>query len=59
MSVEHNVADYFTKNHPTSHHRSQRSIYLVPTADASKYACYMSTIDLLGCVESLPDLRNG
>ena len=27
---EHNLADYFTKHHPTSHHRAQRIIYLVP-----------------------------
>ena len=50
MDVEHNLADYFTKHHPTSLHKSQRSIYLVPTADVRKYACYMSPIDLLGCV---------
>ena len=51
---EHNLARYFTNHHPTSHHQSQRSIYLVPTVDASKYSCYMSPIDLLGCFESLP-----
>ena len=59
MAVEHNLADYFTKHHPTSHHQSQQGIYLVPTVDASKYACYMSPIDLLGCVESLPAQGNG
>ena len=26
MAGEHNIADYFTKHHPTSHHRAQRSI---------------------------------
>ena len=59
MAVEHNLADYFTKQHPTSHHRAQRSIYKVPAADASKYECYMSHIDLRGCVESLPARGNG
>ena len=59
MAGEHNLADYFTKQHHTSHHRAQRSIYLVPTADASKYACYMSPIDLRGCIESLPARGNG
>ena len=54
MSGEHNLADYFTKHHPTRHYRSQQSIYLVPTLDASKYACYISPIYLLGCGESLP-----
>ena len=57
MYGEHNLSDYFTKHHPTIHHRSQRSIYLVPKSDSSKYAC--SHIDLRGCVESLPALVNG
>ena len=46
MAGEHNLADYFTKHHPSRHYRSKRSIYLIPTEDASKYACYMSPIDL-------------
>ena len=46
MAGEHNLADYFTKHYPTSHHRSQRSINIVPTADARNYAFYISTIDL-------------
>ena len=50
MSEEHNLAYYFTKHYPTSHHWAQRSTYLVPTADASKYACYMSPNDLRGFV---------
>ena len=25
-----NLADYFTKHHPTSHHRKMRTIYLTP-----------------------------
>ena len=59
MAGEQNLADYFTKHHTTSHHQSQRSIYIVTTADSSKYTCYMSPIDLRGCVESLPDRGNG
>ena len=46
MAVEHNLADYFTKHHPTSHHRSQQSIYIFPTLGPIMYACYMSPIDL-------------
>ena len=38
MAGENNLSDYFTKHHPTSHHRSQRSIYIVTAADARKYA---------------------
>ena len=54
MAGEHNMEEYFTNPHPTRHHWSQRSTYLFPTLYASKYACYMSPIDLQGCVESLP-----
>ena len=46
MNGEHNLADYFTKHHPTIHHQLHRIIYLVPTEDASKYSCYMPPIDL-------------
>ena len=59
MAREHNMADYFTKNHPISHYQEQQSTYLLPTADARKYACYMSHIDLLGCVESLLSRGDG
>ena len=59
MDGDHNLADYFTKHHPTNHHRAQRSIYLVPTAYISKYACYMYPIDLRGCFESLPAQGKG
>ena len=59
MAGGHNLADYFTKNYPTIHYQSQRSIYLVPTPGSSKYAYYMSTIDLRGFVESLPAQGNG
>ena len=34
-----NLADYFTKHHPTKRHRTIRGTYLVPTADSSKHAC--------------------
>ena len=49
VTGEHNLSDYFTKHHPTNHHWAHRSKYLVPTVDASKYACYMSPNDLQGC----------
>ena len=39
MSEEYNLAEYFTKHQTTSHHRAQRSTYLIPTSDISKYAC--------------------
>ena len=59
MDGEHNLADYFTEHHPASHHWSQRSTYIVPTSGVSKYAYYMSTIDMWGCVESLHIWVNG
>ena len=37
MAGEHNLAEYFTKPHPTRHHQAQWIIYLVPTADTSNY----------------------
>ena len=46
MAGEHNLEDYFTNHYPTSHHQAQRSTYIVPTVDSSKYSCYMSPIDL-------------
>ena len=59
MAREYNPADYFTMHHPTSHHSSHRRIYIVPTADASNYACHMLHIYLQGFVESLPIRGNG
>ena len=38
MAGEHNMIDYFTKNHPTSHHWLKRITYLVPAMNNSKYA---------------------
>ena len=38
MDGENNMAYYFTNHHPTSRYRLKRSIYLVPTVDASKFA---------------------
>ena len=54
MAGEHNMEDYFTNRNPNSHHQSYHSTYLIPTLDASKYACYILPINLWGCVESLP-----
>ena len=59
MAGEQNLVEYFKKHHPTSHHQSQRSTYLFPTAHTSNYSCYMSPIDLRGCVKSLPTQVNG
>jgi hypothetical protein len=33
-----NLADYFTKHHPASHHRKIRDSFLVPKLVSSKYA---------------------
>ena len=35
-----NLADYFTKHHPTKNHHAIRGAYLVPAAAAIKKACY-------------------
>ena len=59
MVGEHNLTEYFTMQHPTSHHRSQRSTYIVLIADGSNYAWYMSPSDLWRCVEYLPTCGNG
>ena len=58
MAGEHNLANYFPNHHPTSHHWSRRSTYLFPAVEYSKYACYMSPNELLGCVEALPTQVN-
>ena len=54
-----NLTDYFTKHHPTKHHRPIRGTYLVPTADSSKHACYQVPIDIRGCVKSPTSPGNG
>ena len=51
---KHNLADYFTKHHPTKHHSATRGTYLVPTADSSNHACYQVPSNLRGCVKSPP-----
>ena len=58
MDGEHNLADYFSKKQPTRHHWAQWSIYLVTKVHTSKNACYMSPINLWGCVEFLPARGN-
>ena len=50
-----NLANYFTKHHPTKHHCATLGTYLVPTADSIKHACYQLPGYLLGCVKSPPD----
>jgi hypothetical protein len=49
-----NLADYFTKHHPTAHHRAIRETYLVPTADSSKHALNIMPSMLQGCVKRRP-----
>ena len=36
-----NLADYFTKHHPTSHHRKMRDIYLTPMTSRGDIGCHM------------------
>ena len=40
-----NLADYFSKHHPTKHHRAINGIYVVPTANYIKHAAtrYLAT----------------
>ena len=55
-----NLADYFTKHHPTKHHHAIIGKYLVPTVDSSKKACYQVSSDLQGCINAPPPiLGNG
>ena len=54
MTGEQNLAEYFTKHHPTIPNWLKQSTFLVPIVEASKYACYISPNDLRWCVESLP-----
>ena len=52
-----NLAEYFTKHHPTSHHRKMRYIYLTPPkTKTSGEAFYCTGADLAqGCVEPRRD----
>ncbi len=45
-----NLADYFTKHHPASHHKALRSIYLFDTNNR---------LDLKGCIKILSDRATG
>ena len=56
---KYNLADYFTKNHPTKHYHAIRGTYLVPTAYSSNHACYQVPSNLQGCVKSPPIPGNG
>ncbi len=49
-----NLADYFTKHHPASHHRLIRNTYLAPTTDSSKFALNIVPSMLQGCVKLHP-----
>ena len=44
--VKYNLADYFTKHHPTKHQCDTRGTYLSPTSNASKHACCQVPINL-------------
>ena len=52
-----NLADYFTKHHPTLHHRKMKYVYLTPlTTKTSGMVYYCTSVDLTqGCVESRQD----
>ena len=45
-----NLADYFTKHHPASHHKALRAIYLFDTNNK---------LDLQGCIKILSDRATG
>ena len=49
-----NYADYYTKHHPTPHHREWRKKLLTPPGDevSNFVTC---TRDLRGCIEYYPD----
>ena len=38
VAGDHNIADYFTKHHSTTHHWLKRSTYIIPTEDSINYA---------------------
>ena len=46
--VKDNLANYFTKHHPSKHHREFRSTYLFLTADKIKHYCYKVYKELRG-----------
>ena len=52
MNVEHNLAEYFTKHHPTSHHCLKISTYIVLTVESSKSALYMSVDYIKGVLNT-------
>ena len=44
--VINNLADYFTKHHPTEHHRNMRKLCLAPAAIGVKYNSTCNTLGL-------------
>lgn len=46
-----NLADYFTKHHPTSHHRKIQDVYLQPNLHISKSESSSSSSPLQGCIK--------
>ena len=53
-----NLADYFTKHHPASHHRQIRSTYLKPAPEDSKEAQRTMMGVPRGCVNYLQMASN-
>jgi hypothetical protein len=49
-----NLADYYTKHHPASHHRQIRETYLQPSTHGSKYALDNEPSALQGCIKTHP-----
>ena len=52
MNVEQDLAEYFTKHHPTSHHCLKISTYIVLTVESSKSALYMSVDYIKGVLNT-------
>ena len=57
--LKENLDDYFTKHHPTKHHRSARVTYLVPTVSSIMHSFYQVPSNLQGYVKSPPDQETG
>ena len=47
----YNLADYFTKHHPTVHHRNIRYFYLYSTFKSPTYRTHPASATLRGCAD--------
>ena len=54
-----NLAEYFTKHHPTKHHFSIRSTYLLPADDVRKTPVTWYLVTVEGVLKYLPVWGNG